>query len=222
MSIKRGIGLLVLAVAALSMISTPALAKKKKAKSVSYVSYAVPFSCGPNDEGYGGVLPGEYATAITVTNLNVEEAQIRARYQLTDPPSALSDRIRRMLNAGRSVLVDCDTILDGAFIQPVPFELDSFYQGVLTIDSRSMLSVVVQTTAAGPAGDIAVQNRQIPHQIITRPATIEDPKVQICHIPPGNPGNRHTIEVDESSVSAHIAHGDYRGACTDDVFPDDL
>jgi hypothetical protein len=42
----------------------------------------------------------------------------------------------------------------------------------------------------------------------------QPPKVPICHIPPGNPGNRHTIYVGESAVPAHIAHGDYRGPCT--------
>jgi hypothetical protein len=140
---------------------------------------------------------------------------MRARFQLTDPTSALSDRIRRMLNAGRSVLIDCDTILDRAFIQPVPLDLDSFFQGVLTIDSRSLLNVVVQTTATGPAGDVSVQSRRVPHQLVSRQITSEDPMVTICHIPPGNPGNRHTIEVDESSVGAHLAHDDYRGECID-------
>jgi len=30
----------------------------------------------------------------------------------------------------------------------------------------------------------------------------------ICHIPPGNPGNNHTITIGNSAVSAHIGHGD--------------
>ncbi len=40
-------------------------------------------------------------------------------------------------------------------------------------------------------------------------------KVDICHIPKGNPENMQTIEVDNSSVSyqAHIGHGDTIGAC---------
>ena len=33
-------------------------------------------------------------------------------------------------------------------------------------------------------------------------------KVDICHIPPGNPENTHVISVDASSVPAHFAHGD--------------
>jgi hypothetical protein len=39
------------------------------------------------------------------------------------------------------------------------------------------------------------------------------PPVPICHRPPGNRENRHTLFVDESAVPAHLAHGDSRGHC---------
>lgn len=39
------------------------------------------------------------------------------------------------------------------------------------------------------------------------------PKVQICHVPPGNPGNAHNLCVGPSAVAAHLAHGDYLGLC---------
>ena len=38
-------------------------------------------------------------------------------------------------------------------------------------------------------------------------------KVVICHVPPGNPQNRHTLTVDASAVPAHMAHGDSLGPC---------
>jgi hypothetical protein len=38
-------------------------------------------------------------------------------------------------------------------------------------------------------------------------------KVDICHIPPGNPDNSHTLNVSPNAVKAHLAHGDYLGAC---------
>lgn len=38
-------------------------------------------------------------------------------------------------------------------------------------------------------------------------------KVTLCHIPPGNPAGKNTIIVGESAVKAHLAHGDYLGAC---------
>lgn len=60
----------------------------------------------------------------------------------------------------------------------------SFYQG------KGLLNVYVSNTAAVIAG-----------------------KVKICHVPPGNPGARHTLEIPSSAVAAHLAHGDYLGVC---------
>ena len=45
----------------------------------------------------------------------------------------------------------------------------------------------------------------------------EDKKVTICHVPPGNSGNYHTIRIGESAVDAHLAHGDSMGECDDDI-----
>lgn len=38
-------------------------------------------------------------------------------------------------------------------------------------------------------------------------------KVTICHVPPGNPDNAHTITVGKPAVKAHLAHGDSLGKC---------
>jgi hypothetical protein len=38
-------------------------------------------------------------------------------------------------------------------------------------------------------------------------------KVQVCHIPPGNPSNFHTITISENALQAHLGHGDLAGAC---------
>lgn len=46
-------------------------------------------------------------------------------------------------------------------------------------------------------------------------------KVTICHIPPGNPANAHSITVGSPAVRAHLAHGDSLGACPDVVPPVD-
>lgn len=43
-------------------------------------------------------------------------------------------------------------------------------------------------------------------------------KTTICHIPPGNPANAHTICVGNPAVSHHIKnHGDYVGACQNET-----
>jgi len=41
-------------------------------------------------------------------------------------------------------------------------------------------------------------------------------KVVICHRPPGDPTNEQTLQVDQSAVAAHMAHGDSMGACAAD------
>jgi len=38
-------------------------------------------------------------------------------------------------------------------------------------------------------------------------------KVSVCHAPPGNPANSHTIKISAKALSAHLAHGDLAGAC---------
>ena len=39
-------------------------------------------------------------------------------------------------------------------------------------------------------------------------------KTTICHLPPGNPANAHTLCIGNAAVPAHLHnHGDYLGAC---------
>ena len=38
-------------------------------------------------------------------------------------------------------------------------------------------------------------------------------RVTVCHVPPGNQANAHTIWVGEAAVGAHLAHGDQLGPC---------
>lgn len=38
-------------------------------------------------------------------------------------------------------------------------------------------------------------------------------KITICHIPPGNPANAHSITVSINALDAHLAHGDFIGSC---------
>ena len=43
----------------------------------------------------------------------------------------------------------------------------------------------------------------------------EGAKATICHRPPGNPGNQHTLSVGSSAVLAHLDHGDAVGECVE-------
>lgn len=51
--------------------------------------------------------------------------------------------------------------------------------------------------------------------VVSQPQTVGAgaEKVTICHIPPGNPANAHTIVVGAPAVQAHLAHGDSVGEC---------
>ena len=42
---------------------------------------------------------------------------------------------------------------------------------------------------------------------------VEDDMITICHIPPGNRGNAHTITISINALPAHLAHGDTIGPC---------
>jgi LPXTG-motif cell wall-anchored protein len=41
-----------------------------------------------------------------------------------------------------------------------------------------------------------------------------DGKVTVCHVPPGNPANAHSITISVNALPAHLAHGDTVGPCT--------
>ena len=45
------------------------------------------------------------------------------------------------------------------------------------------------------------------------------PRVLVCHVPPGNPDNPVTIEIAAPAVPAHLAHGDTEGACAGETPP---
>ena len=38
-------------------------------------------------------------------------------------------------------------------------------------------------------------------------------RVEVCHVPPGNPANAHTIRISPNALWAHLRHGDVPGAC---------
>jgi len=46
-------------------------------------------------------------------------------------------------------------------------------------------------------------------------AEFSDKKVNVCHIPPGNSDNAHTITISINALRAHFAHGDYLDECED-------
>ncbi len=72
---------------------------------------------------------------------------------------------------------------------------DAGYQN-LSFDDGT-LNVYISNTVAGTSG-----------------------KVLICHIPPGNPGAKHSMYVTPSALASHLAHGDYLGSCSGQPYID--
>ena len=72
----------------------------------------------------------------------------------------------------------------------------------LTIAVIAMVAVIMGTSAFAPA-------------MADKPGTVNEDKFQICHIPPGNPGNAHTISISVDDVGDHEDHGDTLGPCGD-------
>lgn len=50
----------------------------------------------------------------------------------------------------------------------------------------------------------------------------EEEKETVCHIPPENPENAQTLEVDQSAVQAHLDHGDTLGTCEERTIREEL
>jgi len=56
------------------------------------------------------------------------------------------------------------------------------------------------------------------HITITTANAKGSDKMEVCHIPPGNPSNYRTITISEKALNAHLTHGDSAGNC-EDAFP---
>lgn len=87
-------------------------------------------------------------------------------------------------------------------------------------DSNKLVRRVLDSFPSGNqvGTDIIIANsiQNIEFANVSFPPTYDSTgkMVTICHIPPGNPDNAHTITVAQSAVSAHLKHGDYLGPCT--------
>ena len=82
-----------------------------------------------------------------------------------------------------------------------------------TTGASDMFDMTGTSKASGPALT----------KLCTHPELVEDyacgnngKKVLVCHVPKGNPENKHTICISYNAVKAHLKHGDemdYLGSC---------
>ena len=74
----------------------------------------------------------------------------------------------------------------------------------LTIAAIAMVAVIMGMSAFAPA-------------MADKPGTINEDKVELCHVPPGNPDNPRTISVSEDDSLDHLDNHDldFLGSCED-------
>lgn len=198
--------------------SGPAVAKSKPAPE--WFQYVVNYTCGGNVGDALRVVRGEYATAVNVYNASNAEVTFHKSLALVYPPAAqaageVSDPIEDSLAPGTALQIDCQEIRN-EFLFSNPPPATDHVQGFLVIESQLPLHVEAVFTAAGSDGEASIDVERIAERrVIPRPF-IRPTNVAICHYPPGNPANAHTILVGAAAVPAHRGHGDTLGSCPND------
>lgn len=147
-------------VAASTIVTAPAQGFKSR------LQYAAKFICGVDPPGsVFRILPGQYATAISIHNPDSRPVALSKRIALTFPaltppgsqqePGAVSDSIEHTLQPGESLMVDCQE-MPGEFNFPVPPLAPPYVVGFLVIDSDRSLDVTAAYTAGstGAGGDL--------------------------------------------------------------------
>ena len=200
-----------------SLAALPGLATAGGGKAQQF---SVPFSCGAS-EGGGGALAGDYRTSVSALNLGDAPARVRMRVALTEPRPGRSDWVVVALRPGAARSIDCGAIREDLFVFPesdVATDLVAprFFEGFLVIQAHGALEVVARYRTSGD-GEVSSQVASIEGRSarIPKPRKGEEGYV-ICHVPPGNPENAHSIEVEDGAVDAHLRHGDRRGECDRD------
>jgi hypothetical protein len=67
--------------------------------------------------------------------------------------------------------------------------------------------LIVWLAACGGLDDDSLE------QAASSAKTCKPPKIAVCHVPPGNPANAHTICIGRAALKAHLGHGDPLGGC---------
>jgi len=213
--------LIAVAACALLLLPGAAAAKKKKRKRPYWYQYSVAFNCGEADET-ASVVPAAYETSINVLNPHAANAVLRKRVSLTFPAEdemqgANSDMVQGVLGADKATQISCDDLVSPAsFVMDPPPEFSPFVQGFVILVSNRPLTVSATQTATGATGEVSLQVDQIPSRPMYPRAVVAAARRTVCHRPPGNPANSHTITVGVDAWPAHRLHGDDDGACDDE------
>lgn len=126
-----------------------------------------------------------------------------------------------------TVVVMLDDGSEFSFVLEVAEGETLFVRGKVNVNPSGMLTINLKIfrdqDGDGEADDnftIRITGREAgePSSGITDAQTLgAADKVVICHAPPGNPDNAHTIVVGPTALDAHLNHGDEEGPCDGDM-----
>jgi alpha-tubulin suppressor-like RCC1 family protein len=134
-------------------------------------------------------------------------AQVTFRFAPANEDACTSDRV-----VGPFTL----TITNGMVsFQPSRMEL---HRAVRDLLRKGTATVCVQVSADF---DGTVSIRRVSFAFGGQAESGEWDEVQICHTPPGEPEEEHTINVGLTALAAHLAHGDQLGPCESGDEPND-
>jgi hypothetical protein len=206
----KRVSLFLVAVLGMAFAWSPA-----RAAADTRFEYVVKFVCGTASEGFR-VVPGNYATSVNIYNPNGGDIVLNKNIALTFPPSeqaagSVSDVIMDILPSNAALQVDCEEIPSAfTFQEDAPGE--AYTEGFLILQATGRLNVsAVYTATESSNGSVSVDVEQIQGAKVRVRA--DAGKLTICHFPPGNPNNAHTIRIGAPAWPAHAAHGDTQGAC---------
>ncbi len=157
----------------------------------------------------------------TFTNLpeNIQAATFEIRMFAGGSSLVSNDAIHLELTGINDVFTSWNMGLTTLFGQPWIGGSDQTF----SLDLANLLpdgqgdTNIIPFMNADNALDVYVQDDTAVDYIILTVTVPRKEKVTICHIPPGNPSNAHTITVGASAVNAHLNHGDTLGECEEEV-----
>jgi hypothetical protein len=182
--------------------------------------YVVKFVCGSSEGAEATatrVVSGRYATSVNIYNPNDTDTEFNKNLALTFPPEeqesgAVSDSIVDNLASRAALQVDCGEIpSEFSFTGGAP--VSPYTEGFLVIESRGALKVTAVYAATDASGGVSVDVEEFEGSRIRVKSNGNGDQLTICHFPPGNPGNAHTIRIGSAAWPAHQSHGDTLGAC---------
>ncbi len=171
------------------------------------------------------ILNTEIARRASLLTQSIGKAQ-NSRSHLLATPSWKQGVMRQGGPADtmlRRIVWDCDTAGDATASASASVQLSSLTTSILAASSLSTSSVETTSsvttkgksakTAKGKSEKTAAVTAAVNLKDAAVKVKDKEHKVDVCHVLPHDRGI--TINIDESALPAHIAHGDRLGACED-------